>query len=185
MVALGTAGTTQSGNGLAEPERFRAFYAEALPRVYGYFLYRGGGDAAVAEDLTQETFLAAVAQIKRGAAIATPVPWIMGIARHKLLDHFRRQHRIGWTLVSLEDDIADDDDWLATAEDDSTRERAMAALAAVPLTQREALILHYLDGVPVAEAATLLGRSVHATESLLARGRASFRVRYQEASDDA
>lgn len=186
MAGVGTAGATHPRGGLADPERFHAFYAEALPRVYGYFLYRAGGDVGIAEDLTQETFLAAVAQLNRGTAVAAPVPWILGIARHKLLDHFRRQRRIGWALVSLEDDIADDNDRLAAPEDDpAARERAMAALAAVPLTQREALILHYLDGLPVAEVAALLGRSVHATESLLARGRASFRTRYKEAGDDA
>jgi RNA polymerase sigma-70 factor (ECF subfamily) len=173
-------------DGLADPERFRAFYADALPRVYGYFLYRSGGDPAVAEDLTQETFLAAVAQIRRGAVVAAPIPWLLGIARHKLLDHFRRQRRAGWRLVSLEDDVAEDDDRLAVPEDDpAARERAMAALAAVPLTQREALILHYLDGLPVAEVATLLERSLSATESLLARGRVSFRRHYTEAGDDA
>jgi RNA polymerase sigma-70 factor (ECF subfamily) len=70
-------------------------------------------------------------------------------------------------------------------DDPASSERAMAALADVALTQREALILHYCDGLPVAEVAALLGRSVSATESLLARGRASFRQRYLEAGDDA
>jgi RNA polymerase sigma-70 factor (ECF subfamily) len=174
--------------GLADPERFRAFYAAALPRVYGYFLSRCGGDTASAEDLTQETFLAAVTQIRRGAAVAVPIPWVLGIARHKLLDHFRRQRRAGWSFVSWEDDIVDHDDLLVLPEDDAAaRERALAALAAVPLTQREALTLHYLDGLPVADVAALLGRSLSATESLLARGRVSFRQRYreEEARDDA
>ena len=39
-----------------DPERFRAFYEDALPRIYGYFLHRCGGSVPVAEDLTQETF---------------------------------------------------------------------------------------------------------------------------------
>src|SRR5262245_27259618 len=72
---------------------FTAFYEEALPRVYGYFLHRCGGSVQVSEDLTQETFLAAVAELKKGKRVRTPIAWIYGIARHKLLDHYRRQER--------------------------------------------------------------------------------------------
>jgi hypothetical protein len=37
---------------LHDPEQFRAFYADALPRVYGYFLRRCGAEITLAEDLT-------------------------------------------------------------------------------------------------------------------------------------
>jgi RNA polymerase sigma-70 factor (ECF subfamily) len=186
QAVVDVAAPTSKGEELADPERFRAFYADALPRVYGYFLSRCGGNAAVAEDLTQETFLAAVAQIRRGALVMAPLPWILGIARHKLLDHFRRQRRIGWSVVSWEGETeGDDEPFIMPEYDDDTRQRAIAALAAVPASQREALILHYLDGHSVAEAASLLERSLSATESLLARGRVSFRKSFQEAGDDA
>lgn len=55
------------------------------------------------------------------------------------------------------------------------RERTLAALAALPPAQRQALVLRHADGLSVPEVALALGRSVHATESLLARGRAGFK----------
>ena len=169
---------------LHDPEQFRVFYAEALPRVYGYFLSRCGAEIALAEDLTQETFLAAVAELRRRSAVVTPLPWVLGIARHKLLDHFRRQRRIGWTVVSWESAVDDSDETLVVLDqDDAGRDRAIATLARVPSPQREALILHYLDGLSVAEVAALLQRSVSATESLLARGRVSFRQALAEMRD--
>ena len=123
MVEAGARDTTSGG--LTDPERFRAFYADALPRVYGYFLFRAGGNISTAEDLTQETFLAAVTQLRRGAVVTAPIPWVLGIARHKLVDHFRQQRLAGWSLVSWEDDIAADDELLVLPEDDPTvRERA-------------------------------------------------------------
>jgi len=76
-----------------DPSVFRTFYDEALPRIYGYFLHRTGGSASVAEDLTQETFLAAVSELKKGKRVEAPIPWIYGIARHKLVHHYRRQER--------------------------------------------------------------------------------------------
>jgi RNA polymerase sigma-70 factor (ECF subfamily) len=169
---------------LADPERFRAFYADALPRVYGYFYHRLGADAATAEDLTQETFLAAVAEIRRGTPVAAPVPWILGVARHKLLDHFRRQRKAGWTLLSLEGAV-DDDTLVAPEDDEAARSRAVAVLTAVPSPQREALVLRYLDGLSVPEVAAALGRSVSAAESLLARGRLAFRRSFREVGDGA
>jgi len=53
-----------------------------------------GGDAVLAEDLTQETYVAAVCDMRRrGEASALSVPWVIAVARHKLVDHFRRLAR--------------------------------------------------------------------------------------------
>jgi RNA polymerase sigma-70 factor (ECF subfamily) len=48
-------------------------------------------------------------------------------------------------------------------------------LARLTPHHRAALVLRYLDGLPVAEVALLLDRSVHATESLLVRAKAAYR----------
>jgi len=159
------------------PESFRTFYEETLPTVYGYLLHRCGGSAATAEDLTQETFLAAVAELRKGRAVENPSAWVVGIARHKLLDHYRRQSRSG-RVVDL--DGGADGDLPSGDGDDTARERTVAALALVPAAQRAALVLRHLDGYSVPEVAGLLGRSVEAVESLLARGRVSFRRAYVE-----
>lgn len=158
---------------------FRAFYDDALPRVYGYFLHRCGGSAAVAEDLTQDTFLAAVAELKKNRQVETPVAWIYGIARHKLLDHYRRQERMERTVHAATEAQAYERE-LVVDDTDEGRERAIAALASVAAAQRAALVLCYIDGFSMAEAAELLGRSVEAVESLLARGRQAFRRNYVE-----
>ena len=163
-----------------DPESFRAFYDDALPRVYGYFLHRCGGSVSVAEDLTQETFLAAVAELKKGKRIANPIAWIYGISRHKLVDHYRRQERaqrppsVAWEAPAAEEE-------LVVPDETEARERAVAALAAVAPAQRSALVLCYVDGLSVPEAARSLGKSVEAVESLLARGRQSFKRAYLEA----
>jgi RNA polymerase sigma-70 factor, ECF subfamily len=162
----------------ADPESLRAFYAETLTVVFGYLLHRCGGSAATAEDLTQETFLAAVAELRKGRQIDNPPAWVIGIARHKLLDHYRRQARSERVVELPDGDGAD----LPEAEDDGARERAVTALALVPAAQRAALVLRHLDGYSVPEVAGLLGRSVEAVESLLARGRVSFRRAYVEVS---
>lgn len=162
-----------------DPESFRSFYDDALPRVYGYFLHRCGGSVAVAEDLTQDTFLAAVAELKKDRRVRTPIAWIYGIARHKLLDHYRRQERDERGIrATREAEVGDE--VLVVDDSDDARERAIAALASVAPTQRAALVLCYVDGFSMSETAAMLDKSVEAVESLLTRGRRGFRRAYLE-----
>src|SRR5262252_1455001 len=153
-----------------------AIYRVALPRVYGYLLPRCGS-AALAEDLTSETFLAAVDASRQGNLTEVSTAWLVGVARHKLADHWRRLEREQRSLAVAEATVADVDDpwdeWLDS-------EAAYAALAHLPVPQRAALTLRYLDGLPVADVAEHLGRSVHATETLLVRSRAALRRQYVE-----
>jgi RNA polymerase sigma-70 factor (ECF subfamily) len=172
-----------SNQDLANPDGFRRFYAEALPRVYGYFYSRTGGDRTVAEDLTQETFFAAARELSNGTLVDRPLPWIVGIARHKLLDHLRRARTSHLLVVTIAERIAPDADEHSAQLDFERRDQVLAALAAVPSPQRDALILHYMDGLPVVEIAALLGRSPSAAQSLLARARNEFRAQYLELDD--
>ena len=153
-----------------------AIYHRALPHVYGYLLPRCG-NARLAEDLAAETFLAAVATARQPDAPEITVAWLVGVARHKLADYWRRSVREerGQAVAAQPGDALEDpwDDWLDT-------EAAYAALRCLPPHQRAALTLRYLDGLPVAEVAGHLGRSVHATETLLVRSRAALRRVYQE-----
>jgi RNA polymerase sigma-70 factor (ECF subfamily) len=163
----------------ASPGSFAAFYDQALPRIYGYFVHRCGGSTAVAEDLTQDTFLAVVVELKRGKRVRTPTAWVYGIARHKLLDHYRREERANRELASESEEEGAD---LVVADQAQARERAVAALGAVAASQRAALVLCYVDGYSMPDAARLLGKSPKAVESLLARGRESFKRAYLEES---
>ena len=132
--------------------------------------------SGLAEDLTQETFLAAVSELRRGRRVEHPLAWVGGIARHKLIDHYRRRERAE-RLFSA----GDVEPLEAPAEGaEAVRERTIAALARVPAAQRAALVLRHLDGFTVPEVAGALGRSIEAVESLLVRGRASFKRAYLE-----
>jgi RNA polymerase sigma-70 factor (ECF subfamily) len=149
-------------------------YDAALPHVYGYLVARCR-NAALAEDLTAETFLAAVAAARKPDAPTPSVPWLIGVARHKLADHWRRSQREERGLLLLDGDAVEDpwDEAVDTI-------RTHAVLDALGAHHRAALTLRYLDGLPVREVAGCLGRTVHATEALLVRARAAFRRCYRE-----
>lgn len=163
-----------------DPVLFTRFYEEALPRVYGFFLCRCGGSATVAEDLTQETFLAAISELRKGQTVERPLAWVHGIARHKLVDYYRRTVR-SERVIATDEYATDDLPFPARSE---SRERALEALAGLPVAQRAVLLLRHMDGYSVPEIAAILDRSVEAVESLLSRGRRGFRRAYVEESDE-
>jgi len=150
-------------------------YDVALPQVYGYLLVRCG-QVPVAEDLTAETFLAAVAACRRVPPPAPSTGWLVGIARHKLVDHWRAAAREDRGLRAVDDETPDgaEDPWDERLDALLARE----VLAAQTATHRAALTLRYLDDLPVPRVAALLGRTVHATEALLVRARSAFRRLY-------
>ena len=160
-----------------------AAYDGALPQVYGYLLSRCGA-VALAEDLTAETLLAAVDAVRGERPVVVSTAWLVGVARHKLVDHWRRLAREERGLRAVGgSERGQPEDWDVRL--DALRARDTLRLLS-PL-HRAVLTLRYLDDLPVAEVATLVDRSVHATEGLLVRARAAFRRAYgaQEGTSDA
>jgi RNA polymerase sigma-70 factor (ECF subfamily) len=153
-----------------------ALYDEALPVVYGYFARRCA-DRGRAEDLTSETFLAAMDAARRSDPPPISVPWLLGVARHKLADHYRRRHdRLTVPVAELPEPVDLADDWDAELD----RMVAEAVLARLSEPHRTVLVLRYMDDCSVGECAELIGRTVHATEALLVRARRAFKQQYPE-----
>ncbi len=135
---------------------------------------------AIAEEIHQETWLAALAGIdgfdgQRGELRA----WIFGIARLKVALHFRRRAGVrgeagdgGHIVAALENGAILPDDLLGAVErNDAVR----AALAELGDDARGALLAKYVDGHSVGEVARQLGRTPKAVESLLSRARERMR----------
>ena len=146
-----------------------ALYEHGLADVYGY-LVRRCPDVATAEDLTAETFLAAIRAACSSDAELN-IPWLIGTARHKLIDHWRRAARQRAALEELWDGHEPIDD----PNDPVDALHVAQVLAQLPPQHRSALVLRYMDGLPVPAVAAHLDRSVHATESLLVRAKAAYR----------
>jgi RNA polymerase sigma-70 factor (ECF subfamily) len=162
----------------ADDRAFRTWYDATLPRVYGYLYHRCGRDPGLAEELTQQTFIEALRSHRRFDSRSEPTTWLIGIARHRLVDHYRRTERERRHLMDRELDLsgsADDAAWSGIERD--AIDHALDRLA--PL-QRAALILHYMDRLSVRDIAHAIGKSEAATTSLLARGRDAFRTAFGE-----
>ena len=173
---LGAAGIVD-GRVVDEP-LFRRWYDATLPHVYRYLFHRCGRDTELAQELTQQTFIAAIGS-RRGPSKDDAMAWVIGIARHRLADHFRGLERrergfLRLLIRSSQPAVA----WIGDLEPEG---RLLAALRLLPAAQRAAITLRYIDDLPVREVAALLGKSEGAVESLLSRGRETLR---REAGDD-
>ena len=158
-----------------------ALYDRALPQVYGYLASRVN-DTAIAEDLTGETFLAAVRAVQDDKVPDLTIAWLVTVARNKLVDHWRRLAREERSLrlaTDSDDEVVDDG-----MDANFDRMRTREVLSELGAHHRAALTLRYLDGLSVSDVADHLGRTVHATEALLVRARHAFRARYDEGRGD-
>ena len=177
-------GVNELRNALASDDAFEAWYGRTAPRVRAYLLTRCGDDAVLADELLQETVIAAIDRRSRFDGRSDVVAWMCGIARHKLADHFRRLEREERRRIQLQ---VQEIEFERSAREGGLEDRTaiVEAIAALPAAQRAVLTFAVLDDRPIVEVARLIGRSSSATESLLHRARAGFKRAYRgEAFDD-
>jgi RNA polymerase sigma-70 factor (ECF subfamily) len=161
-------------------DQFSAFYGTAFGSVYRYLLRAVVGDHALAEDLTQETFAVAVAAARAGRPEALSLAWVLGVARHKVIDHYRQASRDNRRMSLVAAGSADVDDVQPLADQEPAA--IVQALAGLSAEHRLVLVLKYLDDLSVVQIAATLGRSRPAVESLLARARRALVRGVQEAT---
>ncbi|MBL8515801.1 MAG: sigma-70 family RNA polymerase sigma factor [Betaproteobacteria bacterium] len=131
-------------------------YRQMAPRVYA-FAQRRLENSAGADEVVSETFFEVWRQADKFRGEAQASTWILGIARHKLLDKLRklsRQELTEWDEEALQ--IADPAP--ETFERIAARQRAehiAHCLGNLPPAQRECMHLVFFEGLALADVATL------------------------------
>ena len=148
---------------------FTAVYREYVQPLYRY-LYSRVGRADLAEELTAQTFLAALEGLPRYRP-GNFAGWLFTIARHKAADYFRRQ-----PLAELDpqaDYPGPDSDALGALIQAEQKQRLLASIAGLRENERELLRLRYAARLSFPQMAAVLGRGPEAVKKqhyrLLAR----------------
>jgi RNA polymerase sigma-70 factor, ECF subfamily len=167
--AMGTLGDDALAYGIQnEAANFATLYRLHLSQVYRYLLARVG-NVADAQDLTSETFLAAMQAFPTYRAERPFAAWLLGIARHKIADHFRRGH--AQVNVELTEEIADQSDSLEVQLNDRLAWSCIQThLACLSPDRAEAVSLRLFAGLGAAEIAGLMGKRETAVRMLIFRG---------------
>jgi RNA polymerase sigma-70 factor, ECF subfamily len=162
---------------------FAVFYRRHLPAVLA-FLLRETRDREAAADLAAEVFAAVLLSSGRyeeqGESAA---PWVLGIARNKLLMSFRRgrvearaRHRLGFHPVALDEGDLDRIEEVARGEGGGL----VALVDDLPEDERVAVRSRVLDERPYREIATELRCSELVIRKRVSRGLARMRDQLKE-----
>ena len=157
-----------------DPAAVRALVGRKLPRLMS-LAGRMLGDAAEAEDVAQEAFVRVWKQApKWRPGRAKFDTWLHRVALNLCYDRLRRRREIPTDSPPEQTDPGPLPDRGLEAE--ATSGRVAQALAALPERQREAIVLCHYQDLGNIEAATVMGVSVEALESLLGRGRRALKT---------
>lgn len=171
--SAGSAGSnTPAGDSLPPFESIVATHGATILRVC-----RGLVGPHDADDVWQETFLAALRVYPSTAGVLNREAWLVTIARNKAVDHHRRTARVPQPVESVGDGpLGVGDVVVRSVEAAEEAKLVWTALALLPPTQREAVVYHHLAGLRYAAVAELLGNSEAAARRAAADGMKSLRA---------
>lgn len=156
-------------------DAFAKLYRQHVTRVYHYLMAHIG-NVKDAEDLTSQTFMAALEGIRSFRGDGSFAAWIMGIASKKRLMHFRgNRHEVPLEAVehypnpSLPTDKA--------AMQRIRLESIAHALRQISLERSEVIVLVYFGGLTYAEAARIMKKNEASVKMLVSRGLQDLRER--------
>jgi RNA polymerase sigma-70 factor (ECF subfamily) len=146
---------------------FTLLYRRRQGPIYRFALHMTG-NLVVAEDVTQEVFLALLTGGLRFDATRGPLaPFLFGVARNRILKRLRRLKE-----VYSEEDCSIDDDLLENLVRREAVEQVRRAVLSLPPTYREVVVLCDLEESSYEDAAMVLECPVGTVRSRLNRGRA-------------
>ena len=158
-----------------DTDAFAELYRRHVTSVYRYHMAHTG-NVKDAEDLTSQTFMAALEGIRSYRGTGSFVAWIMGIASRKRALFFRGSK----TEVPLEAALHVPTPGLPTdkaAAQILQMDQVLHALKQISPERAEALILCFFSGLNAAEAGRVLGKSEAAVKMLISRGLNDLRTR--------
>jgi len=148
------------------PDELIAVYRETVDRLYDFVSRRSGGSRELAEDVTQETYLRAMAAWAKRGLPDCPLAWLQTVARNLLVNHYRRRQPEPL-------DSTDIDTVLGSPASNGTDAAALVCWGLARLTARHARVLEafYIDDRPVRSIADDFGVTERAIEGRLRRAR--------------
>ena len=152
----------------------RELYDAHAPRVYR-LAYRLTGDADLAREFTQDTFVRAFAQLPRFRGDAAFSTWIHRITVTVVANAMRRVKRLKTRETDLDPAIPIRGGETAFGSDPILRDRLQKAIDGLGEIYRTTLIMHDLEGYTHTEIAEILGVAEGTCKSRLSVARAQLR----------
>jgi len=169
-----------------DPMAVAELYNTYADRIYSLVFNQVDRNREVAQDIVQETFVAALKSAARFRGHSKIYTWLCSIANKKVSDFYRHQKRQAkyQTTKALELDQLGGETLAADpGESGERQEVTRQVLFSLPLHYRQVLILKYVEEMPVLEISQIMGRSPKSIEGLLTRARNELRTKLTTRSE--
>ncbi len=169
----------RAGEAEAIQEIFQAYFE----RLYGFIYHNVDGDQAAAEDIVQDTFLAAIKTGRSFQGHSQVYTWLAAIAHHKIGDYYRKLKREREKFNRFQNESSRESAGITEnaksaeklAESAEVKLAVELALQKLSWEYRQVILLKYIEEMTVADIGQIMNRSPKSVEGLLSRARQALR----------
>lgn len=159
---------------MASQTSFIKYYQKYKDKIYNFFWYRVNFNRSLAEDLTSEVFVKALAHYGSFDSNGSFQAWIYAIARNHFINYCRQAGR----ELPLESAGQIKDDQLSRINASMELEKIFAVIDKLDDNQRECLLFKFVDGLSNREIAALLNKEEGAVRTQISRALAALKDKY-------
>jgi RNA polymerase sigma-70 factor (ECF subfamily) len=167
-----------------EKSAIEDLYKAYVDGIYRSVFNQVGRNEQTAQDIVQDTFIAAMKSAGSFGGRSTAYTWLYAIAHRKVADYYRKKklndkHFMEYreepekALELLKDPVDLENNSIA-------KTYVQEVMRKMPLHYRQALLLKYIDGLSMAEISFIMGKSIKSIEGILSRAREELRLRLGE-----
>jgi len=175
-----------------EPDAILALYNAYFDRIYSLVFNQVARDGEATQDIVQEVFLAATKSAHRFNGRSKVSTWLYSIAHKKVVDFYRHRKRddkrktqVQQTQTSgIKHSLRSEPINGMVETDEADNEVIQETLSRLPLHYRQALILKYVEEMPVLDISRIMKRSPKSVEGLLTRARRELRDQLNQQNAD-
>jgi RNA polymerase sigma-70 factor (ECF subfamily) len=165
-----------------DPDAVEEMYNANINLVYSLVYNQVDKNRDAAQEIVQETFIAAIRAIKYFQVRSSISTWLCSIANRKVADFYRRKKREDEHRISQ----GVDPEKTGDLADEGPADYAMdirQALSNLPLNYRQVIILKYIEGFSVADISGIMGKTEKSIEGLLSRARKELRSNLEHSDE--
>ncbi|MCI8485499.1 MAG: sigma-70 family RNA polymerase sigma factor [Lachnospiraceae bacterium] len=161
-------------------KEFDEIYREYYDPLYGFLLKLTGGEACIAEELTQETFFQVYLSLHRFRGQCRFFTWLCQVAKNTYFKYLRKHREIAMDISLLQGELTESRDNVEDfCERKQLRQELRKAILDLPKKQRDVLLLRVYFELPFQEIGKLLRIEDQAAKVRYHRGKEALKKMMQ------
>ena len=172
---------TKTENNRTRKEFLREFYEENFNLIYKFVFSRLSGNKSYAEDMVHDIFFEAMRSFNSFRNKSSFSTWIMGIAKHKIADYYKKASR-EINCIQLDEETID----FGFKEEETgiislqNYDQVLKTLNRLSDSYRCFLVMKYIECYSLKEISKISGKTIKAVDGTLQRAKNEFKKQYMK-----